>query len=602
MRKGKRWFFHWTFLLVIIPEMISCQKQKRQIFREQVLPALGGKIPEEAFRTDRLALNRLNKEGITVVDGVILEARHADKHPTHDRVQAEVIKVYATIDNRYVPPEGRYHYDHPRTVDTTYIIRKPIGDSTLTLNPPNHHHEPTYHSPAQAHGYVNFQPQIPLPIPLSTPTHPKIYKPIIKPLIIPANHILFSGFYHPSWDHPHALEWSGSGFRDQLRDEHSPVFNTYQFVENYEGLVDNFHDRRLRHTENPAPGNVVKVTVKDFQSSAKSSPAFPSPQILKKQEWHSHNYSEEKPIKISLPSHRKFLVECLRFPRKVFSFIFLTHNLRSCFPPQENYTSTTESRVHYFPFVRQGWGLPMRYSVTGDFLCDIIYLMPGKRGSNTTEAGAVYLNVKLSAVMARSCPVTLQILIIIGGFTFTLSQDQRFRIKVYDDYPEYQEYQEFHDYQAEEEPPQPPREVKQEQFHGPIQLQFKKVEKKKEQDFSKIPGAPGVDYPIYHQVPETAFSCSRVPYVPGMYANPETGCQAYHVCHDGREGHQGASFLCSNGTLFNQKEFACDWWYNVDCQEATKLYRLNGNLETNPFVPKDRQEAIAREKLRIAVF
>lgn len=49
--------------------------------------------------------------------------------------------------------------------------------------------------------------------------------------------------------------------------------------------------------------------------------------------------------------------------------------------------------------------------------------------------------------------------------------------------------------------------------------------------------------------------------------------QAYHVCHDGREGHQGASFLCTNGTLFNQHEFACDWWYNVNCADAPSLYR-----------------------------
>lgn len=58
-----------------------------------------------------------------------------------------------------------------------------------------------------------------------------------------------------------------------------------------------------------------------------------------------------------------------------------------------------------------------------------------------------------------------------------------------------------------------------------------------------------------------------------MYANVETGCQAYHVCHDGREGHQGASFLCTNGTIFNQKEFTCDWWYNVNCAEATSYYQ-----------------------------
>ncbi|CAH2209221.1 jg23925, partial [Pararge aegeria aegeria] len=48
---------------------------------------------------------------------------------------------------------------------------------------------------------------------------------------------------------------------------------------------------------------------------------------------------------------------------------------------------------------------------------------------------------------------------------------------------------------------------------------------------------------------------------------------AYHVCHDGREGHQGASFLCTNGTLFDQAKFACDWWYNVDCSQAIDHYK-----------------------------
>lgn len=132
-------------------------------------------------------------------------------------------------------------------------------------------------------------------------------------------------------------------------------------------------------------------------------------------------------------------------------------------------------------------------------------------------------------------------------------------------------------------------------------------EKEERQDLSKIPGVPGVDYPIYHSVPHTNFDCGHVPAVPGMYANVETGCQvnaaniftayiyiyqqigflkwhlknhsqnflqAYHVCHDGREGPQGASFLCTNGTIFNQKEFACDWWYNVNCHEAPQFYRF----------------------------
>lgn len=48
------------------------------------------------------------------------------------------------------------------------------------------------------------------------------------------------------------------------------------------------------------------------------------------------------------------------------------------------------------------------------------------------------------------------------------------------------------------------------------------------QDFSKIPGVAGVDYPIYHSVPETNFHCGNVPIAPGIYANVETGCQ---VCN-----------------------------------------------------------------------
>ncbi|CAL4067187.1 unnamed protein product, partial [Meganyctiphanes norvegica] len=69
---------------------------------------------------------------------------------------------------------------------------------------------------------------------------------------------------------------------------------------------------------------------------------------------------------------------------------------------------------------------------------------------------------------------------------------------------------------------------------------------------NSIPGVAGQDYPIYNKIPYTKFSCQDVPYRPGMYANPEAGCQVYHVCDDDRYGSQGASFLCTNGTLFNQ--------------------------------------------------
>ena len=35
------------------------------------------------------------------------------------------------------------------------------------------------------------------------------------------------------------------------------------------------------------------------------------------------------------------------------------------------------------------------------------------------------------------------------------------------------------------------------------------------------------------------------------------------------------SFLCPNGTIFQQQYFVCDWWFNVDCSLAESLYSIN---------------------------
>lgn len=60
----------------IYSDVLIDQTQKRQIYREEVLPHAGGKIPDSAFETDRLMLNRLQKEGIAIPDGVILQQRN----------------------------------------------------------------------------------------------------------------------------------------------------------------------------------------------------------------------------------------------------------------------------------------------------------------------------------------------------------------------------------------------------------------------------------------------------------------------------------------------------------------------------------------------
>lgn len=65
----------------------------------------------------------------------------------------------------------------------------------------------------------------------------------------------------------------------------------------------------------------------------------------------------------------------------------------------------------------------------------------------------------------------------------------------------------------------------------------------------------------------------------GYYADPDTECQAFHVCTaNGQGGLTTYSFLCPNGTIFNQGYFICDWWFNFDCSEAEGLYNLNDQV------------------------
>merc|ERR1711962_342400 len=93
-----------------------------------------------------------------------------------------------------------------------------------------------------------------------------------------------------------------------------------------------------------------------------------------------------------------------------------------------------------------------------------------------------------------------------------------------------------------------------------------------------IPGVPGEDYPIYAEVPESGFTCEGQ-VDGGYYADPEAECQAFHICTaDGAGGLAQYSFLCPNGTLFNQNYFICDWWFNFDCATAQDLYSLNDEI------------------------
>ena len=86
---------------------------------------------------------------------------------------------------------------------------------------------------------------------------------------------------------------------------------------------------------------------------------------------------------------------------------------------------------------------------------------------------------------------------------------------------------------------------------------------------------PGDDYPIFAEVPDTSFTCDGQ-VEGGYYADPEAECQVFHVC--ARGGHSGLakySFLCPNGTIFQQRYLTCDWWFNVDCSLAEAEYSVN---------------------------
>merc|ERR1712012_135781 len=95
---------------------------------------------------------------------------------------------------------------------------------------------------------------------------------------------------------------------------------------------------------------------------------------------------------------------------------------------------------------------------------------------------------------------------------------------------------------------------------------------------SAVPGIPGEDYPIYAEVPESGFSCDGQ-VDGGYFPDPEAESQAFHICTaDGAGGLAKYSFLCPNGTLFNQNYFICDWWFNFDCATAEGLYSLNDEI------------------------
>ncbi|CAB0001593.1 unnamed protein product [Nesidiocoris tenuis] len=87
-----------------------------------------------------------------------------------------------------------------------------------------------------------------------------------------------------------------------------------------------------------------------------------------------------------------------------------------------------------------------------------------------------------------------------------------------------------------------------------------------------------LEYPTYNEVPKgLAFTCASKG--PGYYADPDAQCQVWHWCLP-----SGAmySFLCPNGTVFNQAVRVCDWWFNVDCPSSASRFAIYSKFDFTP--------------------
>ncbi|XP_065558730.1 uncharacterized protein LOC136026270 [Artemia franciscana] len=121
--------------------------------------------------------------------------------------------------------------------------------------------------------------------------------------------------------------------------------------------------------------------------------------------------------------------------------------------------------------------------------------------------------------------------------------------------------------------------------------QLESAETSEEADINTIPGTPGESYPTFHSVPRTNFNCAGK--VPGYYADVESRCQGWHYCDD--TGHF-ESFLCPNGTIYDQAKRVCDWWFSVDCSLTEQFHEVNKDLYIIPERFQESEESFGSEE------
>lgn len=96
------------------------------------------------------------------------------------------------------------------------------------------------------------------------------------------------------------------------------------------------------------------------------------------------------------------------------------------------------------------------------------------------------------------------------------------------------------------------------------------------------------------ELPLTSFTCEGKT-VGGYYADVETGCRMFHIC-----AQTDMRFLCTNGTVFDQKSLVCRVEEQVSCEDAPRYYvsGFNQFLEREKYRPQEE----AREQRRADSF
>ncbi|XP_055928364.1 uncharacterized protein LOC129959520 [Argiope bruennichi] len=101
-----------------------------------------------------------------------------------------------------------------------------------------------------------------------------------------------------------------------------------------------------------------------------------------------------------------------------------------------------------------------------------------------------------------------------------------------------------------------------------------------------------------HEIPKTSFSCVNKK-IGEYYADAESYCQVYHVCVPGMNNKPSLiSFVCPNGTIFNQATKVCTPFDRVDCR-LTKFHEASiipdipadTDADYDNYVPPPRQPA-----------